>query len=135
MSQSYHKLSRWTAEQPSWTSGLRHLKRDLYGSIKMVKLIEDASEIPSNKAVILDFYADWCGPCKMIAPKFAELEANFPSVTFLKINVDESEALAEQFNVRAMPTFVCLQKGKVVGRLEGANLTKIITMLEALEDS
>ena len=101
----------------------------------MVKLIEDASEIPSNKDVILDFYADWCGPCKMIAPKFVELEANFPSVTFLKADVDEAVALAEQFGVRAMPTFVCLRKGKVVGRVEGADLKKIIAMLEALEDS
>jgi len=99
----------------------------------MVKLIEDASEIPSNKAVILDFYADWCGPCKIIAPKFAELEANFPSVTFLKADVDEAAELAERFNIRAMPTFICLLNGNVVGRVEGADLKKIIHMLEALE--
>ena len=102
---------------------------------KMVHLIEDYSEIPSNKKVVLDFFADWCGPCKTIAPKFAELESVFHSVTFLKANVDDSEMLAEQFKITAMPTFVFLKNGKVVGRVEGADLNKIISLLEALEES
>lgn len=101
----------------------------------MVKLIETLGEIPTDRNVVIDFFADWCGPCKMIAPKFNELEAQFPSVTFLKANVDDAEALAEQFGVRAMPTFIFMKKGKVLGKVEGADLKKIIATLEALDDN
>jgi thioredoxin 1 len=101
----------------------------------MVKLIEELSEIPTDRNVVIDFFADWCGPCKMIAPKFNELESQFSSVTFLKANVDDAQELAERFSVRAMPTFIFMKKGKVVKLVEGADLKNIIAMLEALEDN
>lgn len=100
----------------------------------MVKLISSLDEIPTNKNVVIDFFADWCGPCKMIAPKFSELEAQFPSIEFLKVNVDDAEDVAERFGVRAMPTFIFMKKSKVIGKVEGANLNKVIAGLEALEE-
>ena len=96
----------------------------------MVKVIESVSEIPRKGNVVIDFYATWCGPCKHIAPKFEELSKIYPSVTFLKVDVDESAELVDQFNVRAMPTFVFLKDGSVVKTIEGADLRGIGEMLE-----
>lgn len=96
----------------------------------MVTLIRDPSEIPTQGIVVIDFFASWCGPCKTIAPKFEELSKVYSHVTFLKVNVDESEELTAMFNVRAMPTFVFLQNRSLVKTIEGANLREIGEMLE-----
>jgi thioredoxin 1 len=53
--------------------------------------------------VVIDLYADWCGPCRMLAPVLAELEGAYPAVKFCKINVDNERALAEQFKVQSIP--------------------------------
>nr|CAD7463041.1 unnamed protein product [Timema tahoe] len=66
------------------------------------------------KLVVLDFYADWCGPCKMIAPILEELNNVEPNVVFIKINVDESEEIAEKFNITGMPTFIFIKNNKPV---------------------
>jgi thioredoxin 1 len=74
----------------------------------------------STKPVFLDFWADWCGPCKMLAPTFDRLAEKFGDrVTFAKVNVDEQPAIANQFAVRSIPTLVLLQSGNVVERLVG----------------
>ena len=99
----------------------------------MVRLISELSEIPTNKKVVLDFFADWCGPCRTIAPKFVELESEFKTIEFLKVNIDDSAEIAERFAIKAMPTFVFIKNGKVLGSVEGADLKKIIATLEALE--
>jgi thioredoxin 1 len=96
----------------------------------MVNIVSDSSEIPSKGLVLIDFFATWCGPCKHIAPKFEELSKVYSNVTFLKVDVDESQELAEFFNIRAMPTFVFLRNGTVVKTIEGADLKAIGAMLE-----
>jgi thioredoxin 1 len=74
----------------------------------------------SAKPVFLDFWAEWCGPCKMLTPTFERLAAKYgEQVTFAKINVDELPDLANQFAVRSIPTLVLLQEGNVVERLVG----------------
>ena len=74
----------------------------------------------STKPVFLDFWADWCGPCKMLGPTFDRLAEKFgDQVTFAKVNVDEQPAIANQFAVRSIPTLVLLQSGNVVERLVG----------------
>jgi thioredoxin 1 len=98
----------------------------------MVKIIKDISEIPTSGIALIDFFATWCGPCKHIAPKFEEMSKMFPSVIFLKVDVDESAELTEQFNIRAMPTFVFLRDGKVVRTIEGADIRGIGDTLEQL---
>ena len=98
----------------------------------MVKTIEEASEIPSGK-VVIDFFATWCGPCKRIAPLYVELSQKFPSITFLKVDVDEAEQLAGLYKVDSLPTFIFLNSGKEIKRIEGANLNQLIENLQELE--
>ncbi len=98
----------------------------------MVKVIESVDEIPKKGIAVIDFYANWCGPCKRIAPAFEELAGTFKNFTFLKVNVDESPDLTELYGVNAMPTFLFLVDGKTVKTIEGADLNGIIGVLESL---
>lgn len=68
-----------------------------------------------DKLVVVDFFATWCGPCKMIAPKVEEMEAEFKdTVVFLKVDVDEAEDAAMEYNITAMPTFLFIKNNKKV---------------------
>jgi thioredoxin 1 len=78
---------------------------------------------------IVDFYADWCGPCKAIAPEFARLSQAYPNITFLKVNVDHLQSVAKQYSVSAMPTFIFFQNGQQKETVLGADLQKIKSML------
>ena len=63
-----------------------------------------ASEIEEFSGLaVIDLYADWCGPCRMLAPVLAELESEYPKVKFCKINVDDQPELAKEFNVTSIP--------------------------------
>ncbi|KAK4770560.1 hypothetical protein SAY87_031092 [Trapa incisa] len=74
----------------------------------------------SKKLVVVDFTATWCGPCRIMAPIFADLAKKLPHVVFLKVDVDELRTVAEEWNVEAMPTFLLLKEGKVVDKVVGA---------------
>jgi thioredoxin 1 len=89
--------------------------------------------ILSNGTVIVDFYADWCGPCKKYAPKFIELAEEFSSMTFVKVNTEEHEALQQKYDVSSLPTTLVLVNGKVVDRVEGFCLKTIRAMIEKLK--
>ena len=79
-----------------------------------------AEEIETAKgAVIADFWAEWCMPCKMMAPVFEALSAEEPDVKFCKINVDETPALAVRFGIDSIPAFVMFRDGKVIGKTVG----------------
>lgn len=74
----------------------------------------------SSKPVFLDFWADWCGPCKMLGPTFDRLAEKYgDQVTFAKVNVDEMPDIANKFAVRSIPTLVLLQGGTVAQKLVG----------------
>ena len=69
--------------------------------------------------VLVDFYADWCGPCKMVAPIIEELSQENPEITFGKINVDESPELSVKYNVINIPTLIIFKDGKEKTRIIG----------------
>ena len=74
----------------------------------------------STKPVFLDFWADWCGPCKMLGPTFERLAEKYgDQVTFAKVNVDELPEIANKFAIRSIPTLIMLQGGNVVEKLVG----------------
>ena len=68
----------------------------------------------SEKPVLLDFYADWCGPCRMVAPLIEEIAAERSDIVVAKVNVDDEQELAGRFGVFSIPTLVVMKDGKVV---------------------
>ena len=85
----------------------------------------------SGKVVLLDFYADWCGPCRMVSPIVDEIAEERSDIIVGKINVDEEEALASEFGVFSIPTLVVLKDGKVAEQSAGAKpKARILAMLE-----
>lgn len=67
--------------------------------------------LQDNDTVLVDFYADWCGPCKMMAPVLEEFTKENPSVTVCKVNVDDAPQLASKFSVMSIPTFISFKNG------------------------
>ena len=80
----------------------------------------DEIVLNGDKPVLLDFYADWCGPCKALAPVFAELAAERNDVVFGKVNIDADIDLAKTFKVRSVPTLVLMEKGETLGYSMGS---------------
>ncbi len=81
----------------------------------------------STQPVIVDFYADWCGPCKMIAPALEEIAADLQGkVKIAKVNVDEEPELAQRYSIQSLPTLLYFQGGEVENQLIGAASKKVI---------
>lgn len=89
-----------------------------------------------DKTVVLDMYTQWCGPCKVIAPKFKELAEKYVDVVFLKLDCnEENRPLAKELKIRVVPTFKILKKGEVVTEVTGAKLEKLVEVIEAARSS
>lgn len=76
--------------------------------------------INSDKLVLLDFWAPWCGPCRMVGPVLEEIAGERSDIKIGKINVDEQRELASQFRILGIPTLVVVKNGKIVNRSTGA---------------
>ena len=74
----------------------------------------------SAKPVLVDFYADWCGPCRMVAPIIEEIASENPDIAVAKVNVDDQPELASEFGVFSIPTLVVMKDGNVVSKSAGA---------------
>lgn len=85
----------------------------------------------SGKTVLLDFYAEWCGPCRMVSPIVESIAEENPQYLVGKINVDEEQQLAQMFDVESIPTLIVLKNGNAVQRAVGARpKAQILAMLE-----
>lgn len=85
----------------------------------------------SEKPVLLDFYADWCGPCRMVSPIVDEIAEQRDDIIVGKINVDEEQELAGQFQVFSIPTLVVMKGGKIVEQSAGARpKEQILAMID-----
>ena len=86
----------------------------------------------SDKKVLIDFYADWCGPCRMMSPIVDEIADEREDILVCKVNVDEEPELAEAFEVFSIPTLVIMQGGKVLEKSAGARPKgQLLAMLDA----
>ena len=102
-----------------------------YGKMKNTPLVESDERIITltdsnfqksiaNKTILVDFWAPWCGPCRIIAPTLNELAPELPEGLYIgKVNVDENRTLAQKFGIRGIPTFIVFKNGKEVNRFSG----------------
>ena len=89
-------------------------------STKVITSENFAEEVLQAKGmVLLDFWAEWCGPCRALGPIIEEVAADHPEVKVGKVNVDEQQALAQQFNIMSIPTLVVFKDGKKVNEALG----------------
>lgn len=88
--------------------------------------------INDDKPVLVDFFAEWCGPCKMMAPELKKFaETNKDNVRVLKVDIDKNRDTANHFNIQGVPTLILFKKGKVLWRQSGAmNAQQLSSIIE-----
>ena len=123
-----HYLNKWVKEKLA------------FKIIIMVKIINSEQELEkehqasNSKITVLDFYADWCGPCKMLTPVFEELSNKYKDrINIFKVNVDEAEKLCQEHDISCMPTIVFIVNNKVIEslRIEGYNKEQLNLNIES----
>ena len=88
--------------------------------VKITKSNFESEVLKSDKKVLIDFYADWCGPCRMVGPIVEEIASEHPEYKICKVNVDEQPELAASFQVMSIPSLFVMESGKVVNQALGA---------------
>ncbi len=75
--------------------------------------------LADNKSVFVDFYADWCGPCKMVGPVLEEISKDYADIKFVKVNVDDNPEIAQQYGIMSIPTLLIMKNGEVLEEKTG----------------
>ncbi len=101
--------------------------------MSVVKITKDNFDLvkSSDKKVLIDFYADWCGPCRMVSPIVDQIADENPQYLVAKVNVDESPELASAFGVESIPTLVVMKDGKIINQSMGAKPKPMILQMLA----
>jgi len=89
-------------------------------ALKSVSTAEFNTVLANNEYVVVDFYADWCGPCKAMKSTLGQVEKEYTNVTFVAVNIDNASALANKFSVRSIPTVIFFKNGKEAARFVGS---------------
>lgn len=105
----------------------------------MIPFVDDKADLDfrleqaGNKLVVVDFFASWCGPCKMIAPNLETCAEEHPEIVILKVDVDENGDLAKEYDISLMPTIIFMKNKKVIKRFSGSNYEKVISTIKELK--
>nr|AAF19044.1 thioredoxin [Mycoplasmoides gallisepticum] len=75
--------------------------------------------LTTNKKVVVDFYANWCGPCKILGPIFEEVAQDKKDWTFVKVDVDQANEISSEYEIRSIPTIIFFQDGKMADKIIG----------------
>lgn len=100
----------------------------------MVSQIASAADFRSkigSGLVLVEFFATWCGPCKMIAPVLENFEKQYTNVSFYKVDIEQVAEIASEFAVSAVPTIILFKEGEQVDVVKGANAAKVKQILDA----
>ncbi|SPJ81508.1 related to thioredoxin [Fusarium torulosum] len=101
-------------------------------TVTEVQSLEEFHEtLGKHSLVLVDFWAEWCGPCRIISPVVEKLSQDIPSVHFVKVDVDQAVDIAQEYNIRAMPTFIMFKHGEKVGEVVGADPSKVKALVHA----
>lgn len=105
--------------------------------MSIIKLTKDSYHnevMETEKVVVIDFWATWCGPCKMMAPVVEEVAKDYPDVKVCKINVDEEPELSNAFKIVSIPTIVVIKNGEIIDSVVGyrpkEDIEKIIKLVK-----
>lgn len=90
--------------------------------------------VASNKLVVIDFFATWCGPCRALSPYIDELAANHHNILFAKANIEETPIIANELDVKSLPCVIIFENGKEIHRVVGFNKPKLQAIIETLSE-
>mmetsp|Transcript_14439 Transcript_14439/g.14962 ORF Transcript_14439/g.14962 Transcript_14439/m.14962 type:complete len:105 (-) Transcript_14439:135-449(-) len=98
----------------------------------MIKSLDEFTKYKDSTGVVFfDFFAEWCTPCKFIAPKVNKLMSSYPKITFCKVDVDSHEDIMEKEGVEVMPTFKLYKDGELLGESFGSSIEKVSHIVSA----
>uniref|UniRef100_A0A7E4V9V5 Thioredoxin n=1 Tax=Panagrellus redivivus TaxID=6233 RepID=A0A7E4V9V5_PANRE len=103
----------------------RHHSKMTVLDINDKEVFDKAIAEAGDKLVIIDFYATWCGPCRIMGPKFHKMADELTGNIYIKVDVDEGEDIVNTFDIKVMPTFVFIKNGKTIATIEGNNYDKL----------
>ena len=87
--------------------------------VKIIKTETEFNEIINEGKVVVDFFATWCGPCRMFAPVYEEVSNQLSTITFLKVDIDEIENLPKKYGIMSVPTLLLFENGQVIKQTSG----------------